>query len=178
MFYSFFGNEFFELTVQVCTKEDVYVQRLLRLRRKTRFARLSPPADSHAFGAQYSRFELVAYFLQAVLNQAFDKDYTDVDQHLHCMLHLWMQCLTHYAIGALLWLRGVRVPLFSWFPCFYNFLVPKFQLFLLFSAYFGIFTHFHTVFFLFVFVLFCFFVCGLSHLWWLVHTCIYAPIVV
>ena len=42
MLNSFFGNDFFELTLQVCTEEDVYVQRLgfasqnlLRLRRKT-----------------------------------------------------------------------------------------------------------------------------------------------
>ena len=82
MFNSFFGNDFFELTLQICTEEDVYVQRLgfasqnlLRLRRKTRFARLSPPADSHAFGARYSRFALVAYFSQTVLNRVFDKDY-------------------------------------------------------------------------------------------------------
>ena len=73
MFNSFFGNNFFELILQVCTEEDVYVQRLgfasqnlLRLRRKTRFARLSPPADS--------RFVLVAYFSQTVLKRVFDKD--------------------------------------------------------------------------------------------------------
>ena len=81
VFNSFFGNDFFELTLEVCTEEDAYVQRLgfasqnlLRLRQKTRFARLSPPADSHAFGAQYSRFALVAYFSRTVLNQVFDKD--------------------------------------------------------------------------------------------------------
>ena len=51
VFNSFFGNDFFELTLQVCTEEAVYVQRigfasqnLFRLRRKTRFARLSPPS--------------------------------------------------------------------------------------------------------------------------------------
>ena len=83
MFNSFFGNDFFELTLQVCTEEDVYVQRLgfasqnlLRLRRKTRFARLSPPVDSRAFGTRYSRFALVAYFSQTVLNWVFDKDYS------------------------------------------------------------------------------------------------------
>ena len=49
-------------------------QNLLRLRRKIRFARLSPPADSHAFGTRYSRFPLVAYYSQTVLNGVFDKD--------------------------------------------------------------------------------------------------------
>ena len=55
MFNSYFGSDFFELTLQDRTEEDVYVERLgfasenlLRLRRKTRFARLSPPADSRA----------------------------------------------------------------------------------------------------------------------------------
>ena len=36
---------------------------------------LSPPADSCAFGAQYSCFELLAYFSWATLKQVFDKDY-------------------------------------------------------------------------------------------------------
>ena len=49
-------------------------QNLLRLRRKTRFARLSLPADSHTFGAWHSRFALLAYFSRTVLNQVFDKD--------------------------------------------------------------------------------------------------------
>ena len=49
-------------------------QNLLHLRQKTRFARLSPPADSRAFGARYSPFMLVAYFSQTVLNRVFDKD--------------------------------------------------------------------------------------------------------
>ena len=40
-----------------------------------RFARLLPPADSRAFGARYSRFALVTYFSQTVLNRVFDKDY-------------------------------------------------------------------------------------------------------
>ena len=66
------------MTLQVCTEEDAYVQRLgfasqnlLRLRRKTRFARLSPPADSRTFCARNSRFALVAYFSQTVLNRFF-----------------------------------------------------------------------------------------------------------
>ena len=93
MFNSFFGNDFFELTLQVCTEEDVYVQRLgfalqnlLRLRQKTRFARLLPPADSRAFGARYSRFALVAYLSQTVLNRVFDKDYIEsIDLYLSGM---------------------------------------------------------------------------------------------
>ena len=65
-----FGNDFFELTpTRFCE------QNLLRLRRKTRFDRLSPPADSRAFGARYSRFALVTYFSRTVLNRVFDKDY-------------------------------------------------------------------------------------------------------
>ena len=43
-------------------------------RRKTRFARLSPPAESRVFGARYSRFTLVAYFSRTVLNRVFAKD--------------------------------------------------------------------------------------------------------
>ena len=44
MFNSFFGNDFFELTLKVCTEEDVYVQRL-----GFAFAKpLAPPADSRA----------------------------------------------------------------------------------------------------------------------------------
>ena len=49
-------------------------QNLLSLRQKTRFARLSPPADSRAFGARYSRFALEAYFSPTVLSRIFDKD--------------------------------------------------------------------------------------------------------
>ena len=40
------------------------MQNLLHLLRKTRFARLSPPADSRAFGAR-----------GLFLNRVFDKDY-------------------------------------------------------------------------------------------------------
>ena len=50
-------------------------QNLLRLWQKTRFARLSPPVDSRAFGAQYSRSALLAYFSQTMLNRVLDKDY-------------------------------------------------------------------------------------------------------
>ena len=48
-------------------------QNLLRLWRKTRFARLSPPADYHAFGTRYSRFALMAYFSQTVLTESLTK---------------------------------------------------------------------------------------------------------
>ena len=55
---------------KMCMFKDCFAsQNLLRLWRKTRFARLSPPADSRAFGAQYSRFALMAYFSQTVLNR-------------------------------------------------------------------------------------------------------------
>ena len=54
-------------------------QNLLRLWRKTRFAHLLPPADSRAFGARYSRFALVAYLSQTVLNRVFDKDYDGIN---------------------------------------------------------------------------------------------------
>ena len=69
MFNSFFGNDFFELTLQVCTEEDVSVQRL-GFASQNLFA---PPADSCAFGTRYSHFALVAYFSQTVLNRVFDK---------------------------------------------------------------------------------------------------------
>ena len=82
---------YFELALQVCTEEDVYVQRLdfasqnrLRLRRKTRFARLSPPADSRAFGARYSRFALVTYFSLTVLSRVFHKDYVECEIIENC----------------------------------------------------------------------------------------------
>ena len=51
-----------------------------------------------------------------------------------------------YYTGLVTINRGVRVSLSADFLIFDNFVLPKFQLFLLFSAYFAIFTQFHTVF--------------------------------
>ena len=52
----------FDLCVSTLPDEEVKAKSLV------------PPAESCTFGAQYSRFALVAYFSPTVLNRVFDKD--------------------------------------------------------------------------------------------------------
>ena len=70
-------------------------QNLLRLRRKTRFARLHL-RQTRAFGTQYSRFALVAYFSQTVLNRVFDKDYNGTIQFEAAQWNIWLVKPTFY----------------------------------------------------------------------------------